>query len=258
MRSISLIARNVVRECVRRRILYVLVMFAVLLLATLEVLARFEADLQVKMVKDFGYTILSFFGLAITILITADQIPDEVDSKTIYLVLARPLPRRTLILGKFAGVLSVVSGLLALLSLILVGMTAVLAREQKILLDVQLVQAVFLLILKYSVFASLLMVLVLAFSRPVAISLGLLIHFFGHMTEALQLGLAQSKAAIVRVVFQGLEFVLPNYTMFDVSESLVSKEIFSPQALVVITLYAGLFCLLYLLIATWLLSSKDL
>lgn len=258
MRPIYLIARNVVRESLRRRILYVLVMFAVLLLGTLEILARFEAELQVKMVRDFGYTILSLFGLAITILVTFDQLPQEMESKTIYLVLSRPMARRTLLLGKFTGIVAVMAGLLGLLALILVLMTAVLAREQKILLDAQLFQAVYLLGLKNAVFASLLIVLTLAFTRPVAISLGLLIHFFSHVGEAAELALVQSNVKLVGWFFWVLQLGLPNYTMFDVSGAMVSQEIYSVQALAVVTAYGASFVVLYLLLATWLFATKDL
>jgi ABC-type transport system involved in multi-copper enzyme maturation permease subunit len=252
------IARNAVRENMRRRIVYVTLLFALVLLATVESLSRFEAQLQIKMVKDFSYTIISFFGLAITLLVTFDQVPQEIDSRTVYLILTRPVARKKFLLGKYLGILLVVFGILVMLGLILAALTAFLAPEQRIPVDVALVQGIYLLGLKYAVFAALLMLLSIALSRPLAVSVALLIYFYGHVSEAAQTQLVQSPLPFFRWIFGALEFVLPNFTTFDVSAGLIAQEIYSLQAVALLTAYALTFAFLYLLLANWLFATRDL
>jgi hypothetical protein len=84
------------------------------------------------------------------------------------------------------------------------------------------------------------------------------VHFFSHVSEAVEMVLVQSKTWLVGWGFWLLKLLLPNYAMFDVSTGMVEGQVYSVQALLVITVYGLLFGVLYLLIATWLLGKKDL
>lgn len=258
MRTVFLIAANVVRENIRRRTMYVAILFAFLLLGVIESLSRFEAELQIKMVKDFSYTLIALFGLVMTLLISFDQLPQEMESRTLYLMLARPLSRKTYLLGKFFGIMATITGLLAVMGVILVALTAFVAPGQKIPLDLQLVQGLFLLDLKYAIFASLLLLFTLIASRPIAISLACLIYAFGHVSEAAHTAISSSTLPVVPHLFGALRLVLPNFQFFDFGERIMAQELYSLQAMSLMFGYAATFVFLYLLLSFWAFASKDL
>jgi ABC-type Na+ efflux pump permease subunit len=123
---IIIIGRNTLTEAVRQKVLSVLLLFALVLICssvTVSQLATPNLDAaglfseQIKFVKDFGCGAIGLFGLAIALLSTALLIPQELDKRTIYTILAKPVRRSEFLLGKFFGVVLLLSLSVALMSL---------------------------------------------------------------------------------------------------------------------------------------------
>ena len=105
MKNIIVIAYNVVKELIRRRDIYFI--FALLL-----VIIAYSAFLSFggetgfeRYFKEIGITLAYIFSLIIAVTFASRQIPQEVEAKTIYPILAHPVSRLEFIIGKFAGVL---------------------------------------------------------------------------------------------------------------------------------------------------------
>ena len=103
MRAISCIAVSVFRESVRDRVPYNLVLFAVLLIAASFLLGQLTAGQDVKIIKDLGLAAIAVFGLFIAIFIGIGLVSKEVERRSIYALLAKPISRPQFILGKYAG-----------------------------------------------------------------------------------------------------------------------------------------------------------
>ena len=103
MRTISRIAIGVFRESVRDRVPYNLVLFAVLLIASSFLLGQLTAGQDVKIIKDLGLAATAVFGLFIAIFIGIGLVSKEVERRSIYALLAKPISRQQFILGKYAG-----------------------------------------------------------------------------------------------------------------------------------------------------------
>ena len=103
MRAVSTIAVNVFRESVRDRVPYNLVIFAVLLIASSFLLGQLTAGQDVKIIKDLGLAATAIFGLFIAIFIGIGLVSKEVERRSIYALLAKPISRPQFILGKYAG-----------------------------------------------------------------------------------------------------------------------------------------------------------
>ena len=103
MRAISRIAVSVFRESVRDRVLYNLVFFAVLLIASSYLLGQLTAGQDVKIIKDLGLAATAVFGLFIAIFIGIGLVSKEVERRSIYALLAKPISRPQFVLGKYAG-----------------------------------------------------------------------------------------------------------------------------------------------------------
>ena len=103
MRAIVHIAVNVFKESVRDKVLYNLVVFAVLLIAVSYLLGQLTAGQDVKIIKDLGLAAIATFGLLISIFIGIGLVWKEVERKSIYSLLSKPIRRSEFIVGKYAG-----------------------------------------------------------------------------------------------------------------------------------------------------------
>ena len=97
------IAANTFRESVRNKILYVILAFAMLVIG----LTYFMADLSVgemsRIIADVGLASIHIFGVIMAVFIGITLVSQEVERKTIYLILSRPVPRWEFIVGKALG-----------------------------------------------------------------------------------------------------------------------------------------------------------
>src|SRR4051812_21323027 len=103
MRAVGNIAINVFRESVRDKVLYNLVVFAILLMAVSYLLGQLTAGNEIKIVKDLGLSAMSLFGLFISVFIGIGLVSKEVERRSIYALLAKPISRQQLIAGKYTG-----------------------------------------------------------------------------------------------------------------------------------------------------------
>src|SRR3982750_1466543 len=105
MRTIGYIAVNQFKESVRDKVLYNLVFFAVLLIAVSFLLGQLTAGQDVKIIKDLGLGAISIFGLFIAVFIGIGLVSKEVERRSIYSLLSKPIRRYQLVVGKYAGLL---------------------------------------------------------------------------------------------------------------------------------------------------------
>ena len=103
MRAILLVAGAVFRESVRDRVPYSMVLFAVLLMAASYLISQMTAGQDLKMIKDLGLAAIAIFGLLIAVFIGIGLVSKEVERKSVYGLLSKPISRPQFILGKFLG-----------------------------------------------------------------------------------------------------------------------------------------------------------
>src|SRR6202790_3546330 len=99
MRATAAIAINVFRESIRDKVLYNLVLCAVLLIGASYLLGQLTAGQDVKIIKDLGLSATSIFGLFIAVFIGIGLVSKEVERRSIYSLLAKPVDRRQIVLG---------------------------------------------------------------------------------------------------------------------------------------------------------------
>ena len=233
MRPVQYVAVNVFRESVRDKVLYNLVVFAVLLMSASYLIGQLTAGQDVKIIKDLGLAAISIFGVLIAVFIGIGLVWKEVEKRSIYSLLAKPLSRSQFILGKFAGL----AGTLAVnVTVMTVAFYAVLAVMDRNALpevrqawpapatDVAMLNAVVL------IFIELLLVTSIAlffstFSSPfLSATLTLGIWIIGQFSADIRnLGSAIGSEA-AGVIGQALYYALPDFSAFDVKTQVVWGE----------------------------------
>ncbi len=132
------IATATVTQLVRMRILVFLVVLSVIVVAAGFLFPVFSAEQQLKMMKYVSFGALQFFSLVLAVVATALLLPKDVEDRTLYTILSKPVPRVEYLGGKLLGVLLLIGGGLLVMDVILCSVlywrqTSVLAAELEFL-----------------------------------------------------------------------------------------------------------------------------
>src|ERR1700680_4260414 len=128
---IGAITLNTLTELTRQKVFYVLLVFALLLIGSSIFMTRLTFQQEFQILKDRSLSAMSIFSSLLAIVATARLIPQDIEDRTVFTILAKPVPRFEYVLGKLAGVLL----LLAISTLVMGAMLLVVlyTREQAML-----------------------------------------------------------------------------------------------------------------------------
>ena len=230
MRVIRTVAVNVFRESVRDRVPYNLVAFAVLLMAASYILGQLTAGQDVKIIKDLGLAATSIFGLFIAIFIGIGLVSKEVERRSVYALLAKPLSRSQFILGKYLGLALTLTVNVAVMTVALYAVLAYMgwvqtpamkAAAELPAVDPALLKAVLLITIELMVVTALALFFS-TFSTPLlsaALTLG--IYIAGRFNADLRHLDAIVNARPVVWLARAAYHVLPDFAAFDVKTEVV-------------------------------------
>jgi ABC-type transport system involved in multi-copper enzyme maturation permease subunit len=253
VRRVLAVAANTYRETVRERVLYNLLFFAVLMTLSGLVLRQLSIRQDEKIVKDIGLASMELFGTLIALFVGVGLVSKEIERRSLYPLLAKPLERDEFLLGKFCGL-----GLTLLVNcaLMTIGIYATLVMTGR-LADPALLKAI------YAIYLSLLVVVALAlFLSTITSSALAAIGTFGLVVAGRFSDVVRNMKEVAPDVPgwlpQLLYYALPNFRNFDIKDRVVYGDPVTTSALLWITLYAAAYGGFALLLALLIFRSKDL
>src|ERR1700736_5122888 len=105
MNRVGVVAWNTFREAVRDRVLYNLVFFALLMMAAAILVGQISIGIEQIVIVSLGLSAVSVIGLLMAVFIGVGLVSKEMDKRTLYALLAKPVRRWEFLLGKFSGLL---------------------------------------------------------------------------------------------------------------------------------------------------------
>ena len=129
------IGRNTFTELVRQKVFYFLLIFALIVIGNSAFLAKFSFQEEFQMLKDVALGAMSVFLSLLAILATAMLLPRDLEDRTIFTILSKPVPRYEYLLGKLLGVLILLTLSTLIMGLLFLGV--LLLREQNALMETQ-------------------------------------------------------------------------------------------------------------------------
>lgn len=266
MKATAWIAVNAFRESVRDKVLYNLVLFAIMLMAASYLIGQLTAGQDVKIIKDLGLAATSVFGLFIAVFIGIGLVSKEVERRSIYNLLSKPVHRYQVVAGKYAGLtltLAVnIAVMAAALYMVLVYMSwGVPLDVQRAwdtpALDPILLKAVILIFIELMV-ATAIALCFSTFSTPIlsaALTFGFVIagHFSADLRNFDQVVESRAAARVAR----GLYWVLPNLSQFDVKTQVVHGQAVPVGYMMMVTAYGLLYIAMLLAVAMFVFSRRD-
>jgi ABC-type transport system involved in multi-copper enzyme maturation permease subunit len=266
MKATAAIAINVFRESVRDKVLYNLVLFAVLLIIGSYLLGQLTAGQDIKIIKDLGLAATSLFGLFIAVFIGIGLVSKEVERRSIYSLLAKPIRRSQLVLGKYGGLTLTLAVNVAIMTASLYAVLAYMSwgvppDVQSVwdapALDPALFKAMGLILVELMLITAIALFFS-TFSTPIlsaALTFGLYIvgHFSGDLRNFQDVVDAPAAARVAR----GLYWVLPNLAQFDVKASVVHGQPVPAGYLALTVVYAALYIAMLLGVSAFIFSRRD-
>ena len=248
------IAGNTVREALRNRLMYAI--FAVSTLVTLASVAISTLSYVegTRIMQDFAFATMRMFTVGTAILLGINLLHREVERRTLYTILSRPLSRTTFLLGKYAGLVAT-TWLMLLCMAIVFGAVSWSAGAT---LHLGHVAAVTMLAVEMSIVVGI-AILFSSFTTPMLASL-FTISFYavGHLSQNLLRLTSATDDPAVREIGTWLYRVLPDLQIYDLSIEAVHGLAIPAADLGWPVLYALAYASLLLLLASALFSSRDL
>ncbi len=115
------IAGNVFRETVREQVLYLTLLYALAFVAALTLVPQFTTEAAPKLVVDIGIAAIELVALIVAAFAGANLIAREIDKRTIFVLIAKPISRADFILGKHLGISATLAAIVGLMTLIYLG-----------------------------------------------------------------------------------------------------------------------------------------
>jgi ABC-type transport system involved in multi-copper enzyme maturation permease subunit len=211
MTRLFAVAANTFRETVRERVLYNLVFFAIVMTLSGLLLGQLSIRQDEKLIKDVGLAAMDLFGTLIAIVIGVGLISKEIERRSLYPLLAKPVSRDEFFLGKFVGlVFTLLVNLAAMTAGLYLTLLATGRRADPLLL--RAVYPIFLGLVLVVAFAMLFSTV--SSSSPVALVLTVALVIAGRYADIIRNMRDVLPGAPLWLV-QGLYAVLPNLGNFD-------------------------------------------
>ena len=257
MSRILIVARNTFREAVRDRVLYNLVFFALLMIASAVLVGQISMDVETVVVISLGLSAISLIGLLIAIFIGVGLVSKEIDKRTLHAVLAKPLRRWEFLLGKFSGLLLTLTvnaaAMAAGLFLAMLFVKHSFARG-----DVVVLVAVYLILLKLALVVALAMLFSCFTSPLLAILFTSGLYVAGLFVSELRSLQATQLNPQSQKLFAILSYLLPNFGNYDVMGAAAHGRMVPGSLILHTTMYTVLYCAIVLTAAAVIFSRKDL
>lgn len=215
--KIKAIALNTFREAIRDRILYVIFFFAAVCFLFSRVLALLTVGDQVKIITDVGLAALSFFGALMAILVGTGLVYKEIDKKTVYTLLSKPIHRYQFLLGKYFGMILTLFVMLFLMTILFL----ILLFFHTFKLEWQIFPAVFLIFCELCLITAV-AILFSCFSTPILSSIYTLsFYLIGHLSWGLETLIKKINSGLGTALARVLYTLLPDLENFNIKTEIV-------------------------------------
>ncbi|MHB9023866.1 MAG: ABC transporter permease [Armatimonadota bacterium] len=256
-RPIFLVAGNTITGILRGIVLNVLLVMAALFIIASTSTSTFQESEMRRMMVDSGLAGITMLGAIIAILTGFTMLPGEVESRTAYPVLAKPVRRWQFVLGKFIGAAGVNGITVALLSLLFFVVYYLKMHE----FDQRLLPAVLMILATLVTLSALIIFFSTFMSWIGTIIVSMVIWFLGSYSEFLfDLAQHHETSGLSSKLFSVVHILIPNFQSMDLRYLIVTEEIVSFKGADILLPLgsAGLFVVITLALAILIFNYREM
>src|SRR5439155_7307231 len=241
MRRAGVVALNTFREAVRDRVLYSLVFFALLMMAAAVAVGQISIGIEQTVIVSLGLSAISVIGLLISVFIGVALVSKEMDKRTLYALLARPVRRWEFLLGKFGGLVRTLAVNTAAMAvgLLLVMLLVKHSLERS---DAAVLVAVYFIWLKLALVVALAL-LFSCFTTPLlAILFTVGLYIVGLYVQELRNLPVEVMSPAMSAFTKWLSYLLPNFENFNVMAMAAHGRTVPGALILQNSLYTTIYC----------------
>lgn len=251
------ITLNTFREAVRDRVLYNLVAFAVILIASAILFGEISIGIQKTILINLGLSSISIFGLLTAVFLGIGLVYKEVDKRSLYALLSKPVRRRQFIVGKFLGLSLTLSVNTMFMSAGLWGALYYLTRQFEA--QDQFIWAAIYFILLQLFLVTAVCLFFSCFSTPVLSAiLTFLLYLIGNFSSDIRAFGELARSFPVKALTTFLYYLLPNFSNFNIAGWVSHGRPVAASLILLNTLYALCYGGVLVIASALVFSRKDL
>lgn len=253
MNTILALAANTYKEAIRDKVLYIIIFFALAFIASSLLLYDLSMRQDVKIIKDMGLGSISAFGTIITLFLGSNMLFKEIDKKTIYNILSKPIKRSHFIFGKFFGLAFVLLLISAGLAFVFWGVMTLKgeAFSSMFLISIFLSYLKLLFLTSFVIFFS-------TFTSPIlTMFLSIGVFIIGHITEHLKSVANGLENESMAKILDAAYYLLPNFNINNIQNSVVYNIDVDIQYIIIGIGYTLLYTLLILMLSAHIFNKKE-
>jgi len=248
MSRVLTIARHNFRESVRERVLYNLIVFALLLIGAALLFGGISVGVEQIILVNLGLTSISVFGLFMAIFIGIGLVSKEIERRTVYSILSKPVRRPEFIIGKYLGL---VMTLVINTAIMTAGFYLAVYYEKGSLVwgDLRSLEAVYLILLQLALVVGLALFFSCISTPILSAAFTFCLYVIGNFLSDIRWFGQESGSRLVEGLTSGLYYLLPNFSNFNVITAAAHGQRIPGDLLVSNSLYA-LLCVTILVSAS--------
>jgi ABC-type transport system involved in multi-copper enzyme maturation permease subunit len=253
LRRVGAVAANTFRETVRERVLYNLVFFAVLMTLSGLLLGELSIRQDEKIIKNVGLASMDIFGTLIAVFIGVGLVSKEIERRSLYPLLAKPLSREEFLLGKFVGLGFT---LLVNLGVMTLGLYLTLLATGRSI-DWSLLKAIYAILLSLLLTVALALLFSTMTSSTLAAVFTVCTVVAGRFSDVVR-NLRDVTAAVPEWLVRAVYLVIPNFLNFDIKDHVIYGDPIGMSLLSRLTLYTVSYAAVVLGLAMLRFRGRDL
>ena len=214
---ISKIAVNALQESFRRRVMNVLLVFSAILVISLGAFSHMSAGDHEKFVKDIGLSSVTFFCILIAIFGAASLIPNEIEKRTIFNILSKPVSRGYFLFGKLLGTFLIVFVNFLIMSVLF--LTVLMFTHLSVGAD--MFKALYLLLLEVLLVAAITLTVSTVASTIFNVSFSFFVFIFGNLSEYMSHNFEHMDSQIAKFFAFYFNRIMPDFSVFNMGSFIV-------------------------------------
>ena len=248
------IAHNVFRETIRDKILYLILLFIAIMGAAVLLVPQVANTAEVPVILNIGLASMNLIGLVVACFIGAGLMNKEVDKRTMYLLVAKPLSRAELITGKHLGMTVLLSALQAVMFVIFLGLVATLDAEIPF---AALSVATLFMFLELCLVVGIAILFGVITSSILATILTLALYLMGHLSPVLLQFASGFDNPVLSSLLKGLFLTMPNLERLNLKNDAIYAQLPQVGDMLASALYGVVYIVVLLTLASAIFSRKQ-
>ncbi len=249
------IAEYTIMENIRSKIFYILALFIMIMIGSSLVFSSLSPLTEARVITDIGLACIEIFTLMTGIFAAVNLVLQEIENRTIYLLMTRPLRRWEYIVGRYLGVLVVLCfNIVIMLSVLML----LLKMTTHWLIDPMFIWSAVAIFFKLIIIVAVALTASLVFTSSItAMAFSFLVWIIGHFSSELKILADKVSAPVAKTMLYLLYYIVPNFQILNLKDKLNIPEGMPLDVLSMALTYGVVYATIMLIIGTMIFAKKE-